>query len=167
MAGHNARFWRSPKLRAAADTARATVRRTAWRRRYLSIAEWYRRARRRLDREHRQPAADVYARVNNVLVPRLQMTRPLTREEIVHLVDVHRPPHDPAPLQIGLRGFDVDHLSREYLEGFDLTFYKTHGWSGYVSRDQLNPSLRAIDARLGRRYPDDGVFFSACWRRRR
>ena len=162
MMAHNARFWQIEELRRAADDVRMTLRRNARLRRYFDVGLWMSRVRRVFRRDD---SPDLRTRVNQVLARRFELAAELTSPEIVHLVDIHRPTHEGDPLQVGMNGFDVQHLTRNYLSGFSLEFYQTRGWAGYVSDEQLPPALREHVDQLARRYPDDGLFFSACWRR--
>lgn len=165
MAGHNARFWTNSDLSGHARAVQEAARSRARIRRWFKLRTWSARWRRMVDRRPAPP--DIESRINRILAARVSLARTVTMTEIVHLVDIHRPAPDDDDLHIGLRGFDVEHLTRTFLTGFTLELYTSRGWSGYVANEQITGALRRRTAELAERYPDDGAFFAACWRRRR
>jgi hypothetical protein len=103
--------------------------------------------------------------VNRILARKLALKAPLAAEEISRLIEVHRPREVPTNLQLGMCGFDTAHLQAKYLPDFRLEWFGTSGWLGYAPQERLSGQELAKAAEFGKRYPEDGVYFSACWRR--
>jgi hypothetical protein len=157
----NARWWRNGDLQAHAAKRRVRYQRRSRWTRYFSLYNWHQFAGRMLG----IPPVDVYQGVNRILARRLGAKTPLTPEEISRLIEVHRPREAPGGMQIGMCGFDTAHLQAKYLPDFRLQWFGTSGWLGYAPQEHLSRQERETAIQFGRRYPEDGVYFSACWRK--
>jgi len=159
----NARFWSNPECTAELERVSAAEDR---RRRLLKYAEPSRYLSRLLRAVRPHETRDVAAGVNRLLRGRLGMRGELTAREIVRIADPHV--HDAAPgaRRLGSDGLDWDCLEAGPLRGLEIESVRT---SGYVMRN--NPARvperwRELDRELARRFPLDGCFFTALWRRR-
>jgi len=163
--GHevSARFWLRPELVSATAKLRQDLRGTGRWKRLADPKAYWRRIGKYL---HVEEPLDLTAQINLVLRRRLKTTEDVTSEEISRLVEIHRPLEKPCDLQIGRSGFDVDELSRTYFSDYELVWSGSSGFTGFTHPDHLPPHWRERDAELSRRFPNDGVYFSACWRKK-
>jgi hypothetical protein len=162
--GHepNARFFRNAECRATLEELRAANRR---RRRLRSLADpsrWFGRAARLLGK---RPERSLFEQVNVALRLRYGFSGDLTSNEIIRLIDIHRPIEHGTGFSIGLNGFDCQDLEREFLPGFRRLWLGTSGHLGYAHSDHLSKAWRERQSQLSTQYPDDGAVFSASWRK--
>jgi hypothetical protein len=66
-----------------------------------------------------------------------------------------------------MQGFDTAALAHSYLADFDLEWIDSSGYVGYKPCREWPPAWRSRNTRMESKYSGDGVFFSACWRRKR
>ncbi len=158
----NARFWQEPALPAATRQLREERRAQRGGGRFGLPLRLLRAAKRRL---LASPSPDLTSKVNQALRAQYGATGCLTEAEISRLIEIHRPTDPPSSTQIGMSGFEVDALQRTVLSEFDLIWWRTSGWLGYASRENLSTYWLGKEGDLGSVYPFSGIYLSACWRK--
>ena len=161
IVGHepNANFWKNAECQAS----------LAGMQRARRVQRWCRSLdpRRHIFRSRTvQPQPEsMMSQVNRRLQEHYGFTGPLTVNEILRLVDVHRPEAVRGTFRIGHDGFDLDEWTQTMLVGFGLVWAGSTGQLGYISSSSLSQKWKRKEAELAARHPLAGSVFSAFWSR--
>jgi hypothetical protein len=110
------------------------------------------------------PAANpVETAANRILREKHGFAVNLKTEEFRAMIEIHRPAEPPTATQVGLYGFDVEELASSIWPFLQLNWWKSSGHLGYAPHSLLDPHWKGVEADLAARYPDDGVYLSACF----